>query len=188
MKTEKQRITRLFLLTKLQEENILNIKSIEDQVEFRKEIPNTIDNFIALLETKSLAKNSTLTRNLLGEILQSSAYTFIQSNLVNYINTHNTENSDLSKELATLEFYQNDLELSSTKGLDLKIKYVFESLENDVDFNKLTILSYDTLQTLSFKNKMVLLSEIEYEISTMYAQTYQQMKKVDSLITTRLSK
>ena len=77
------------------------------------------------------------------------------------------------------------MELSSNKGLDLKIKYVFETLENDINFNSLRIFSYETLKSLKFKNKLILISEIESEISSMFKQTYGQMTKVDSLITQR---
>lgn len=182
----KAKNNEIVLLNKLQEENSLNISSLEDHVQLRQQFPNKIYNFIELLESKNLKSQSTKVQNLLTEIMQSSAYTFTQSNLLNYTNTYNFENSDLSKELATLEFNQNDLELSSTKGLDLKIEYVFETLENDVDFSSLDILSYETLESLRFKNKIIVMAEVEREISMMFQNTYNQMIKVDSLITNRL--
>ncbi|WP_138432704.1 DUF6090 family protein [Winogradskyella algicola] len=182
----KAKNNEIVLLSKLQEENSLNMASIEDHLELRKEMPDAVESFIKLLESKNLESKSELTQEKLGNILRSAAYTFIQSNLVNYINTYNAKNSELSKELATLEFYQNDLHLSSTKGLDLKIKYVFEALNNDVDFSSLNIISYKTLESLRFKNNLVIIADIEYEISSMFIQTYNQMQKVDSLITQKL--
>lgn len=182
----KAKENEIVLLTKLQEENLLNIKSIEDQFEFRQGIPNAMYNFVDLLESGNLASKKDSLKIKLGAILQSSGYTFIQSNLVNYINKHNYQNSKLSKELATLEFYQNDLSLSSIKGLDIKIKYVFETLENDIDFNSLKIVSYKTLESLKFKNKMILMSDVESEVSSLFFKTFNQMKKVDSLVIDQL--
>lgn len=182
----KAKENEIVLLSKLQEENILNINSIEDHFEFRQGIPNAMDNFVGLLDSGNLASKSDSLKIQLGSILQSGAYTFIQSNLVNYINKHNSQSSKLTKELAMLEFYQNDLLSSSTKGLDLKIKYVFESLENDIDFNSFKIVSYKKLESLKFKNSMILMTDIESEISSLFFKTFNQMKKVDSLIIDQL--
>ncbi len=182
----KEKIIELELLKKLKEENYLNITSIEDQVELRKQVPNYFYSFSRLLEKGNLEANTKLVQESLGNILQSSAYTFIQSSLKNYITKYNAENATLTKELAKLEFIQNDLQLSSTKGLDLKFDYVFETLENDIDFNSLNIRSYKTLNSLKFKNRIILLTEVEAEISDMFLNTYTQMKKIDSLITKKL--
>lgn len=184
--SRKAKENEIVLLTKLKEENLLNINSIEDQLEFRKSIPEKVDKFIVLLGKGNLENNNKNLKNQFKEILRTAAYTFIQSNLINYINEYNSRSTKLSKELAKLEFYQTDLQLSSTKGLDLKIKYVFESLENDIDFISFKIISYKHLESLKFKNNMILLSELESEISTLFIQTYNQMKKVDDLITERL--
>lgn len=183
----KAKQNELVLLQKLQEENILNIESIKNDVEYRKEVPLKTYNFIRLLQTQSLEVEKKKTEKYLAEILQSSAYTFIQSSLKNYINQYNAKNSELTKELSKLEFYQNDLILSSDKGLDIKIKYIFEELENDVDFSTITISSYNTLKSLSFKNKMIITSEIEDEISSIFSKTYSQMIKVDSLVSRKIN-
>ena len=182
----KVRNNEIVLLEKLQEENTVNLKSIEGYVEYRQKIPKTLENFIELLETNDIKSIEDTIKDYILEILQSSTHTFAQSNLINYINTHNFENSNLSKELVTLEFYQNDLEIVSDKGLEVKLNNIFQALENDIDFNSLEIASYSTLKSLKFKNKLILLSSIEDEISFQFNQTYKQMIKVDSLITERL--
>lgn len=178
----------IVLLKKLKEENIINIKSVEAHKTFRNDIKYQMGEFVDLLEEKNLEPKSKTVKEYLINVMQSSAYTFTQSNLNNYIKTYNAKNAELNQEFVTLEFYQKDLELSSNKGLDMKIKYLFESLENDIDFASLDIKSYQTLESLKFKNNMLVLADIEFEISTMYDRTLKQMKKVDSLISIKLKK
>lgn len=178
----------IVLLKKLKEENIINIKSVEAHKTFRNDIKYQMGEFVDLLEEKNLEPKSETVKEYLINVMQSSAYTFTQSNLNNYIKTYNAKNAELNQEFVTLEFYQKDLELSSNKGLDMKIKYLFESLENDIDFASLDIKSYQTLESLKFKNNMLVLADIEFEISTMYDRTLKQMKKVDSLISIKLKK
>ena len=174
------------LLQKLKEENLLNLSSLEDHVMYRDSITSIIDRFLILLNKSTLEKNQDKIENYLDEVLASSVYTFTQSNLVNFLRTNNNKSSSLSRELTTLQFYEKDLELASTKGVDIKIKNVFETLDNSIDFATGNIINFRTLKSLQFRNKMLLISSVEYEISIQFKKTYHQIKKVDSLITKRL--
>ena len=50
---------------------MLNIKSIEDQFEFRQAIPNAMDNFIDLLESRNLEAKSDSNASGKGEFSES---------------------------------------------------------------------------------------------------------------------
>ena len=176
------------LLQKLKEENSLNLNSLSEYVEYRDSISSVIDKFLVLLHSKNIEKKSSKIEDYLDEILASSVYTFTQSNLVNYLNANTNKSSALSRELTTLQFYEKDLELASTKGVDIKIKNVFEVLDNSLDFASGEIVDFKVLKSLQFKNKILLIASVENEISNQFKKTYKQIKKVDSIITSRLIK
>ncbi|WP_422106403.1 DUF6090 family protein [Winogradskyella sp.] len=174
------------LIQKLQEENQINLETMQSDVLYRKEIPKLLNDFNLFLAKKDLEQHKDSIRHFLSDTFRSTSYTFTQSNLINYINIYNSEFSELNKELSTLQAYQNDLQLISEKGIDIKIENFFEALKEDIDFNSLEITSYDTLKSLSFRNNIIIIMSIENEITFQFNRTIKQSRKVDSLITQRL--
>ncbi len=175
------------MLKKLQEENQITIDFLAEDEIYRNKIPEVIWSFNNFLKADDLENKKDSIISYLDEALRITTYTFTQSNLISYIERHNTETSELNKELTTLQAYQQDLATISEKGVDFKIKYFYDYLENDVDFSAFEIKSIQTLQSLSFRNKLVLIGGIESEITWQFNQTLAQSKKVDSLITNRLN-
>ncbi len=174
------------LLAKLKEENNLNLISLQDYVEYRDSISSVILNFITIIKSKDIDLKSNKIENNLEAILASSIYSFTQSNLINYINTYNSKTSSLNRELTKLQFYEKDLEMASTKGVDIKIENVYKVLENSIDFTTGEIKSFDMLTSLKFRNKMILVASAEHDISIQFKKTYHQIKKVDSLISVKI--
>lgn len=175
------------LIKKLQEENIINLESIEGDTEYRTEIPEILTEFNLFLANANLEEQNDSLQYYISEIFRSTSYTFTQSNLINYVNVYNSEFSELNKELATLQAFQNDLQSISEKGIDIKIENFFDALKNDVDFNSLEIVSYDTLNSLKFRNNIIIIQSVESEITYQYHRTINQTRKVDSLISQRLN-
>lgn len=174
------------LLQKLKEENSINLESLIYDVEYRQDLPAIIEDFTFFLEKENLEKEKDSLPYFFEEILRSTSYTFTNSSLVNYVKLHNSSYSAFTKELTTLQAYQKDLELISEKAINIKIKNLFETLENDIDFHSFEIKSFNTLKSLKFKNKIFLISGIEQEISYHFDKTLKQQQIVDSLITRRL--
>ena len=134
------------LLQKLKEENSINIESMKSDIDYRNELPDILRNFNSFLKIEDLETNNDSLQYYLSDIFSSTAYSFTQSNLINYINLYNSKFSELNKELSTLQSYQNDIQLISEKGIDIKIQNLFQVLKKDVDFNSLEISSYETLK------------------------------------------
>ncbi|WP_397446740.1 DUF6090 family protein [Polaribacter sp. R77954] len=174
------------LLSKLREENNLNLNTLQDYVTYRDSISGIIADFITVITSKNIQSNTFKIQNYLEAILASTIYTFTQSNLLNYINTYNNKTSSLNRELTTLQFYQKDLEMASTKGIDIKIENVYKTLENSIDFTTGEIKSFEMLTSLKFRNNMIFVASAEYDISLQFKKTYRQIKKVDSLISIKL--
>ena len=174
------------LIQKLQEENNVNIESIEIDTLYRKELPEITNEFNLFLKRTDLENHEDSIQDYLAEIFRSTSYSFTQSNLINYINVHNSEFSELNRELSTLQSLQNDLQTVSEKGIDIKIKNLFETLQDDVDFNTLEIVSYDTLKSLKFRNNIIIINSVEEEITNKFNLTLYQSRKVDTLLTERL--
>lgn len=174
------------LLQKLKEENEISIAFLKEDVQYRNQIPQIIDDFNTFLKTEGLDKQKDSITSYLEQALRLTAYTFTQSNLKNYIERQSTQTSRLNKELTKLQAFQEDLITVSIKTLDYKIKYLYEFLENDIDFNAFEIKTLNNIKSLGFRNKLVLISGFENETTNQFNQTLAQAKKVDSLINKRL--
>lgn len=174
------------LLQKLKEENSINIESMKSDIDYRNELPDILRNFNSFLKIEDLETNNDSLQYYLSDIFSSTAYSFTQSNLINYINLYNSKFSELNKELSTLQSYQKDIQLISEKGIDIKIQNLFQVLKKDVDFNSLEISSYETLKSLEFRNDIIIILSVEKEVTTQFNRTLKQMQKVDSLILKRL--
>ena len=175
-----------FLLQKLQEENSINMQVLASDSVYRQRLPNTLSDFNGFLNHKKLEKHTDSLQHYLSEIMRSTSYTFTDNNLVNYINLHKENTSGINRELATLQNHQKDIQIISEKGVELKIDNFYQAIKKDVDFNNLTIHSYDHLGTLEFRNDVLILLSVEDEITLQFNRTLKQMRKVDSLITKRL--
>ncbi|WP_298895861.1 DUF6090 family protein [uncultured Psychroserpens sp.] len=176
------------LLQKLQEENRLNLDDLNSDYEYRENLDKTLENFNIFLASDSIENQQSKLKNYLADIFRSTSYTFTQTNLINYINLHDDNFSELNKELSELKIMEYDLQTISEKGIDIKINNFFEALKDDVDFNTLNIESFETLKSLGFRNNIVIIQSIESEISYQFNNTINQIKKVDSLISSRLNK
>lgn len=174
------------MLQKLKEENQITIDFLTEDVRYRNQIPGITWSLNSFLKADDLESQKDSLITSLEEVFNITSYTFTQSNLINYIERHNSDVSELNKELTTLQAHQEDLATISEKTADFKIKYIYEALEGDIDFNSFEIVSYETLKSLNFRNKLVLIYGLESEITYQFNKTLSQAKKVDALINERL--
>jgi len=174
------------LLKKLKEENLLNLQELSLDVEYRREIPKVILKFENFLATKDIQKETDSLKLYLEQILRSTAYSFTGTNLVNYMNSQKGNFSNLNRELSALQNIQQDLQIISDKGIEIKLKNLYDILKNDVNFSTLKIISFQNLSSLGFRNDMFLIRGVEEEISFKFRKALIQLKKVDSLISERI--
>lgn len=175
----------IILLEKLQEENIINLEEIKSDSTYRENLPKLVTRFNTFLKNGDLELHKDSLQDYLGEIMRSSSYSFTQNNLVNYINSHESNASDITRELATLQGFQDDLQTISEKGIDIKLSNFFNAIKADVDFSSMEILNYDKFKSLKFRNDILILLSVETEISYQFNRTLRQIRLVDSLITER---
>jgi hypothetical protein len=170
------------LLEKLQVENQLNLKALLKDTLYRKQITKSYDDFINYLSEITEEPSIDSLESYISKTLRTATYTFTQNNLVNFINNQAGQYSDLNRELALLENYQNDLFMISDYAADLKLTEYYKSLANDLDFHTGEFYSTKTFTSVSFKNNLLLVSSSEMEVTNMYFELMDQMKKVDTLI------
>ncbi|PWL38436.1 hypothetical protein DKG77_09215 [Flagellimonas aquimarina] len=178
--------TNTLLLLQLKEENNANKLEMLEDLEYRDTIYDHLMDFSRFLGSKNMKDSVSLTQNYLSAIFRSTSYTFSQNHLVNYINSNKKRNEGITEELIVLNSFQNDLKYVSEKGLDIKFDYFYDMLASEVDFSNLKIHSYKTLESLEFKNKIIMIGSIENAISSQFSRTLQQQQLVDSLLSVYL--
>lgn len=169
------------LVKKLQEENNINLQTLSSDKDYRKELTQELEKFTDFLAEKNIEEHKQELLNYIFTILRSTSYTFSDTNLVNYLNTHNEEDSFLNQELITLLSYINDLEFISTKAVEYKLENIFTLMEDDVDFDYGKIHAYENLKSVKFRNRILLIANIEEEVTNTFDLALKQTKKVDSL-------
>ncbi|MFD2586662.1 hypothetical protein ACFSQJ_06950 [Croceitalea marina] len=174
------------LIQKLEEENKVNLNTMKTNIEYRTELPSILEDFSQFLASQPVEEKNDLLVDFLDETLQTSTYSYPRINLTNYINLSNSYYSDFTKELTILNDYQKSLEQISEKGAEIKIENFITPLKSEIDFNSLQIASYDIFKSLEFKNNIILITSVEEEITRQFDQTYNQAKRVDSLIAEKL--
>jgi hypothetical protein len=178
----KTRQNEKLLLEKLQVENQLNLKTLLKDTLYRKQITKSYDDFINYLSEITEEPSIDTLELYISKTLRTATYTFTQNNLVNFINNQAGQYSDLNREIALLENYQNDLFMISDHAADLKLTEYYKSLANDLDFHTGEFYSTKTFTSVGFKNNLLLVSSSEMEVTNMYFELMNQMKKVDTLI------
>lgn len=176
------------MLLQLWEENKVNMEVLEDDTNYRDSVAYMYKNAQKILETDSLLNVDSILKPALGKLFRSTSYTFSKNFLTSYLNSNREDNSQITRELINLNGYQNDLELMSQKGMDLKFENFYNAISTDVDLVTLSVYSYETLKSLEFRNKLVILSLVEDEITFQFKRTLAQQHKVDSIITRTLKK
>lgn len=176
------------MLAQLWEENKVNMEVLEDDTNYRDSVAYMYKNAQKILETDSLLNVDSILKPALGKLFRSTSYTFSKNFLTSYLNNNSEDNSQITRELINLNGYQNDLELMSQKGMDLKFENFYNAISTDVDLVTLSVYSYETLKSLEFRNKLVILSLVEDEITFQFNRTLAQQHKVDSIITRTLKK
>ena len=182
----KARRIEIVLLEKLQEENQINLEEIQSDSIYRDNLPELITSFNTFLRTSDLEIHKDSLRNYLSDIMRSTSYSFTQSNLINYVNSHRSSASNITRELATLQGFQDDLQTVTEKGIDIKLSNFYNVIKDDVDFSTLDIENYDKFKSLNFRNDILILLSLESEISFQFNKTLRQIRLVDSLITDKL--
>lgn len=182
----KNTLSNLQMLKQIKEENLLNNFVLQRDKEYRDTIARVYTQFAQELAKKDIESNQSLIQEYITKLFRSTAYTFAQNSLMSFINNNKNSNSQLTQELITLSANMSDLELISKRGFDLKFENFYNGLGNDVDLSDLKVKSFKTLSSLEFRNKMIMNSYVEEEISTKFDQTRKQQLKVDSLLTSYL--
>jgi hypothetical protein len=170
------------LIQKLHEENQINLVSMGNDIEYRKELPEVLEHFSVFLNNQSIEDKKENLQDYLRKTLRTSTFSYPRINLTNYINLSNKYYSDLTKELTYLNELHESLELMSEKGAEIKLKNFINPLKTEVDFLNLKITSYETFKSLEFRNNIALVLSVEEEITRKFNQTLKQSKKIDSMI------
>ncbi len=184
---KEQRIEHI-LLRKLQEENNLNLDVLKSDSIYRQTLPNTLSDFNIFLKNTVLETQKDSLKNYLSDIMRSTSYTFAQNNLINYINLHKDNTSGVNRELVNLQSTQNDMQIISEKGINIKIDNFYQNIKKDIDFSNLEIYNFENLKTLEFRNDILIILSLEQEITYQFDETLSQMRLVDSLITESLKR
>mgnify|MGYP006283345993 CR=1 FL=1 len=180
----KERKYEKVLLEKLKEENLYNLEMLEDEYAYREKLPDLYEGFINYLLENEVNEITDSLEYFMSNTLRSSAYSFSKTNLINYINSQKNNFPEINKEAIYLENLQEDLVFLSKKAVDLKIDDYYKYLKNDFDFSNGDVYSTDAINSVGFRNNLNLIFSVESEITLKFNTTRDQMKKVDSLITT----
>ena len=184
----KKEKNEIILLEKLQEENTINLGEVKRDSTYRENLPKLMTRFNTFLKNGDLKLHKDSLQDYLAEIMRCTSYSFNQNNIVNYINSHESNASDITKELAILKGFQDDLQTISNKGIDIRFSDFFNTIKADVDFNSGEIINYDKFKSLKFRNDINILLGIDREISNQFNSTLRQIRLVDSLITEQLER
>lgn len=174
-------------LLQLAQEEILQIGSTLDRdMVYRDTLPMVYKKFVDELALPDSPENHQNIENLLKSLFRTTAYTFAQNSITSYITNTQNDNSQLNREIIRLHDYLTDLELISKRGFDMKFENFYGGFGDDVDVSKLKLLSFKTIKTLDFRNKITMNAYVEEEISVKFDQARNQKVLVDSLIHTYL--
>ena len=179
----KNKLENRKMLEQIKEENLINQFALQRDKEYRDTIVSVYNGFINLLAMPNLPSHKDEIEQYIRTLFRSTSYSFATSSLVSYLNNNKNDNSLIAKSLLELNSNMSDLEIISKKGFDLKFENFYEGLSEDVDLSSLTVSGFGSLQKFSFRNKMVLNSYVEEEISNKFDITRKQQILVDSLIT-----
>ena len=184
--SEKMRRTNTTLLRQLRDENRLNMADLEDDVAYRDTLDVMLFDFHRFLKKGNLKLQEAKLRGYLEATLRTSLYTPANENLNKYLTTNLNDNSSLVTELVVLNSYQQALQDVCNRVLQFKLDRFYQFLSSDVDLYSLEIETFEKLQSLEFRNNIVLLESLEESVFTSFENTYLQQKRIDSLISLTL--
>ena len=176
------------MLQQLLEENEANYLKLTGDKDYRDSLGTKLIRLITFIKENDIVKNENMLKFHLLPLFQSTSYTFSENYLKRYINSNEQEYSVLTRELIELLSNQNDLTYISEKSLDSRFENFYNVLVKELDFQTFEIKSFDVLKSFEFKNKITMMSIIEKEVENQFNQTIKQQQKIDSIITTFLSK
>ncbi len=176
------------MLQQLLEENEANYLELKEDQDYRDSLETKLNRLVTFIKENDIVKNENKLKFHLLPLFQSTSYTFSENYLKRYINSNEQEHSILTKELIELLSNQNDLTYISEKSLESRFENFYDVLVKDLDFQTFEIKSFDVLKSFEFRNKIIMLSIIEKEVGNQFNQTIKQQQKIDSIISSFLSK
>jgi len=182
----KEKTYEKILLEKLKEENLYNLDILEKDEEYRAKLPKIYYDFINYLSYNEIKELNDSVEYFMSNTIRTTTFSFSKTNLVNYINSQKNYFPEINKETIYLENLQNDLSLLSEKTVDLKIEDYYKHLISDMDFNTGEVYSFKGLNSVEFRNNLNLIYSVEAEISGIYLETLNQIRKIDTLLNTAL--
>jgi len=174
------------LLTQLQQENRLNLEDLQSDKAYRDTLGTTIYRFHQMLQEDDLTQQSELLQARMAAMLRGTIYDLSDKYLNKYITSYADDNSNFTAELIMLDTYQNGLEIVSSEAQKYRMEKFVNQIVKTVDFETLDIYDYAPLETLEFRNNVLLMSNIEGELLRIYRATLQQQMRVDSMLTVEL--
>ena len=184
--TAKAKAANTILLQQLQEENRVNIKDLEEDIAYRDTIVPMLGEFHQFLKTASIETEQEALKNYLYGLSRATSYASVNNYLKKYISSTHSYNSVLTEELIQLDANQYVLKTISEKALDLKFEKFLNYLSDELDFETLESTKLDKIKSLEFRNNILLIASLEEGVKESFDETYNQLKVVDSLITTAL--
>lgn len=178
--------SRQLLLLQLKEENVLNQKELQPDINYRDTIDVTLYKFHQFLKDGEIQEQDQRLKNYLGATLRSTVYNFSENYLKQYIREVRNENSTFTEELVALSSYQEALKIISLRSADYKFEKIFSKLSKEVDFETLNITDYNYIKSLEFRNDLLILENLEEAVYEAFDETINQQQKIDSMITVEL--
>jgi len=182
----KEKKIEKILLEKLKEENLYNLDILEKDEAYRAKLPKIYYDFINYLSYNEIKELNDSVEYFMTNTIRTTTFSFSKTNLVNYINSQKNYFPEINKETIYLENLQNDLSILSEKTVDLKIEDYYKHLISDMDFNTGEVFSFKGLNSVEFRNNLNLIYSVETEISGIYLETLNQIRKIDTLLNTTL--
>lgn len=178
----KEKKNEIVLLNKLKEENIYNLNTLIDGVDYHKSLPKTYSDFTYYLINHKVEELTDSLGYFLNETMRTPTYSFSQGNLANYINSQKNNFPEVNKEIVYLQNLEDDLYLISNKSVDIKLENYYSLLKSEIDFMTGDLYSTQVINSVEFRNNLYLIQSVEQEFSRIFDLTVNQMQKVDSLL------
>ena len=171
------------LLGNIYLENEINLDDFKESFSDRDTLDDTIFNFHQLLNKDSSRISNELLEHYLEIIFKTSTAAFHHKYLSAYLEDKaRYKDKKLTIELIKLEALIANLEDGSTYILDYKMQHFYQGLKDIVDFYDIRVKQRSHLFSLSFKNTIYLLQELEEGQNYRMEETFAQMNKVKEML------
>ena len=176
------------LIENIKIENQINLEEESTDLDYRTTLGNDLYTFHKFLGAKELNIDSISV--YLPILFRSTTSIFTKEYLKTYLNgNYAEEGNQLTSELINLDLLMDGVDDLTERIWEYKMENIYQFLMDAVDYyevdgGKLTFFDEKKFQSLEFKNKVILLAELEYSLSDFINETLTQMKKIEEILET----